>query len=691
MGLRFYCFMYLKKCMLILSALFLCFLGSGAHAQLRAPRQADTAKKCAICHYRWVYTFYVEHRGTPLAPLQEQEVVGSKEMCLSCHDGSVRDSRDRICNDPGHQIGVVPSQHIRIPPNFPLDEKGQMQCTTCHTPHAVSFEEGLQFTFFLRKRNENSSFCKECHVEMVGGLEKGNHPIDIEVKKTPESIIKAGGKLGKGTRDLVICETCHTPHGGYSNQRLILPIEDPLSRSVLCEACHSKSPLMVKIGSAPRYSHPVDVSPGMAAQIPKKWSCGEDVFRGKGGVLVCRTCHKPHRAIDQKVLLADHNERDSLCSQCHRNKQDILHSSHDLKVSAPQEMNIQGIRAAESGTCSPCHLVHQGTERYIWARQVKGGIKNPDDFCTSCHAAGACGEKAVPKDYSHPIGVKVTPQANTKLLPLSDDRGNRVANGNIRCFTCHDVHNPAPLHDREGKRDRNAGKFLRFSPTDPSAVCVSCHKNQGSIMGTDHDLRITSPNYTNVLHQNLKTSGVCSSCHSAHNAPQKKFLWSAPLGPSRLDTWKDKIGDYHDSFMIQICTGCHAPGKNAEEKVPVYAFHPGALTRQVVLEKSSTDLIYYDLVNNAFPIYTDEGEFAEGGYIVCSTCHNPHVWKKGAEKGPGKEVEGGAADSFLRPDVLNGLCVRCHGEESIIKFQYFHTQLSREKEELPFQPLIELR
>ena len=104
----------------IIFTIVFCFISTTAQAQLRNPRQADTAKKCAICHYRWIYTFYVEHRGTPLAPLQEQEVVGSKEMCLSCHDGSIRDSRDRICNDPGHQVGVAPSKHIKIPAQFSI-------------------------------------------------------------------------------------------------------------------------------------------------------------------------------------------------------------------------------------------------------------------------------------------------------------------------------------------------------------------------------------------------------------------------------------------------------------------------------------------------------------------------------------------------------------------------------------------
>jgi len=670
--------------------LVLCAISTTAHAQLRNPRQADTAKKCAICHYRWIYTFYVEHRSTPLAPLQEQEVVGSKEMCLSCHDGSIRDSRDRICNDPGHQVGVAPSKHIKIPPHFPLDEQGRLQCTTCHTPHAVSFEEGLQFTFFLRKPNNNSSFCKECHVEMVGGLEKGNHPIDIDVKKVPESLIKAGGKLGKGTPPKIICETCHTPHGGVTNRRLILSIEDPLSHSVLCEACHSKSPLQIKNGTAPRFSHPVDVPPGKAAQIPQKWSCGEDVFRGKGGVLVCRTCHKPHRALEKKVLLADHNVRNSICIECHRSKEAVKDSSHDLRRSAPDDKNIQGVRAAELGACSPCHLIHQGTARYMWAQPLKNPIKSPDDFCLSCHATGACAEKAIPKNFSHPIGIKTTPQASSALLPLYDEQGNTVRNGIIRCFTCHDVHNPHPLYEGAEKKGVKQAMFLRLAKSQPSEVCIACHAKQAMVEGTDHDLRVTAPLYKNVLGTTVQNGGLCSACHAAHNAPQKPFLWAAPIGPATLDAWKAQAG-YPDSVMIKLCTGCHAPGKSAEQKIPQLALHPAAISSNISSKQSGSMVINYDFMKDQYPLYTNAGEIKDGGFIVCSTCHNPHAWKNMSEKGPGIKVEGNSTNSFLRENILTKFCVRCHGEEGPTKFLYFHRPLSREKKEKQFPVLKDIR
>jgi len=683
------CLLYLfarmnKNSIIVLSIIVCMCLGVfPAYAQLRAPRQTDSAKKCAICHYRWIYTFYVEHRGTPLAPLEEKEVVGSREMCLSCHDGSVRDSRDKICNDPGHRVGIVPSQHVRIPKNFPLDDQGKMQCSTCHTPHAVSFEQGMQFTFFLRSVNKDSSFCKECHVEKTGGLDQGNHPIDVSAKKVPELIIKAGGRMGKSMPDQIICETCHTPHGGVNNKRLVLSVEDPLTMSVLCEVCHTRNPDTIKNPGVNRFSHPLDITPDKAVQIPRKWACGEDVVLGKGGVLVCRTCHKPHQAIEKKVLLADRNSRDTMCGECHQGKQNIAGSSHDLKVSAPNDKNIQGKRAAEIGTCSPCHLVHQGTARYMWAQPLKNSVSTPDDFCASCHAQGACAEKKIPGDFSHPIGVRVTPQATSKLLPLADERGNRTQGGIIRCFTCHDVHNPSPLYSSTERREIKHGKFLRLSQSQPSEVCIACHAAQGMIQGTDHDLRITDARYKNVLGVTLPGGGLCSPCHAAHNAPQQQYLWATPLGPGNLDIWKGQTG-YRDSIMTKLCTGCHAPGKIAAEKNPRCAFHPGAITGHAGSHQPGETIINYGLFNEQYPVYTDAGKVGKGGFIVCSTCHNSHVWKNQREKGPGKKVEGNATSSFLREKIVSQFCVRCHGEEGPSKFLYFHSQLSREKASSPF-------
>ena len=51
----------------VLTFLF-CLLPQVTAAQLELPKAADTAKECSICHYRWVSTFFTEHRSNPAHP-----------------------------------------------------------------------------------------------------------------------------------------------------------------------------------------------------------------------------------------------------------------------------------------------------------------------------------------------------------------------------------------------------------------------------------------------------------------------------------------------------------------------------------------------------------------------------------------------------------------------------------------------
>ena len=138
---------------------------SGTASRAQSPAGADTlkpdsAKECAICHFSWVDTFFEEHRGTDLAPLPEKPTAADAEMCYSCHDGSTVDSRRHVFNDRMHQVGVTPSEKIKVPEIFPLDENGKMDCATCHSAYGVSTEPGIEKTIFLRTSNEDSEICR---------------------------------------------------------------------------------------------------------------------------------------------------------------------------------------------------------------------------------------------------------------------------------------------------------------------------------------------------------------------------------------------------------------------------------------------------------------------------------------------------------------------------------------------------
>ena len=129
---------YLERfCAISLGFLVWLCLPFPTFSQIAPERQADSAKRCAICHYTWVYTFFEEHSNGELATLPEAPFIEKKEMCFSCHDGSITDDRERVYNDPAHRVGIVPPDEMRTPGDLPLHEEGRIQCLTCHTHHSA--------------------------------------------------------------------------------------------------------------------------------------------------------------------------------------------------------------------------------------------------------------------------------------------------------------------------------------------------------------------------------------------------------------------------------------------------------------------------------------------------------------------------------------------------------------------------
>ncbi len=658
---------------LLLAAI--CLLPFQAQAAFEFNREPDTAKKCAICHFRWVSTFFTEHRSTPLAQLEEKkDVVGSPEMCLSCHDGSIRDSRDRVCNDPGHRVGIKPSDKVSIPSNFPLDENGLLQCSTCHTPHAVPARGTKLVTTFLRGDNSNSGLCRECHKRALGGAEQGNHPVDVQAKSNVEVLRAAGGKFGEEGQSQIICQTCHMAHGGVTSKRLVLSVENTQTMSILCEVCHTKKPVKPGAHVQNKFSHPLDVKPGRGIKIPAEWSSGDRVVTGTNGELVCRTCHRPHFAADKKHLLADHTGKYGLCVQCHTAQGAVADSTHDLRLSAPNEKNMRGVAAADTGPCDACHLVHSGSGQYMWARNLPAG-QSGERFCRSCHEPGQCGQKSLPREFGHPQ-AKITGGSAVAGLPLFTDSGEQSYQGKMSCMTCHDVHNPLPLTGPAVAGAKN-GKYLRLGGQGAEAHCLSCHPDQSLVQATPHDMRMSAPGYKNALSQSPGQSGLCGACHSAHGAPVQAYMWASQRSASVPLAWLKSSGT-EKSLMVSLCTGCHNKNASAAKHVPSYGLHPGAFYARAAEHKKDIQPLHV-------PLFTDKGKMSGGGAIVCATCHNAHQWDGLTRaKGPGRLEEGTVKTSFLRPDLPQLFCSVCHGDDALFRYLYFHNRPARKKNAEPF-------
>jgi len=581
--------------------------------------QPDSAKECAICHYSWVDTFFIEHRATELVTLPDKLTVATSEMCFSCHDGSTVDSRQHVYNDRKHQVGIIPSEEIKIPEIFPLDEEGKMNCATCHSAHGISTKTGIEKTIFLRTSHENSEMCKMCHVDKIGGAEKGNHPIDKTSLKISKVIIKYSGYVGKEPNQ-VICESCHVAHGGFTDKRLVLPVDQPASYPVLCESCHGETPGLNRDKSRNRFSHSVDIKPENA-EIPTQWKNGKTVRLGSRGELVCVSCHSTHNPMSNESLLAERNDKDSLCLQCHSPQEKLIkESKHDLTLMAPDAKNILDQTISQSGPCSCCHLTHEGVGPFMWARRWEGEEVTPVGICKSCHAKGKCAEEVLIPETGHPMGLK--PEETEAAIthqwdPMNpDNKGSKEVEGDI------------------------TNSFLRAAHQG-SVLCLGCHQEEKAIEKTDHDLAHSVPEERNKLDQSPEESGICGCCHLPHGGADT-FMWGRTLVEER------------ETVIAQLCLECHSEGSCAKDKQIGEHFHP------IEVRVKDTEKI-------AFPLFSSEGKQDPKGMVFCSTCHDPHQWDP---SDPDKKGEDGTpADSFLRLTSAGNspLCTECHQEKTYIE------------------------
>ena len=336
----------MKKIILLdILLIFLLCLAFSTEAVGQAQSNPNSGKACAICHYRWIDTFFVEGKGSDLVEYQSEKVVATPDMCFSCHDGSVMDSRAKLAENSGHKVNKKPPKHMKIPEIFPLDDSGRMQCSTCHTAHGVQGGADSKDTIFMRTSNRDSAMCRMCHPSADGGVTAGNHPAGMMQKEIPTKLVSLGALTDKKKKQ-IICQTCHAAHGSPNESYLI----EGAGNSVLCLDCHGDKNIFTSEGKRKPF-HVINVPPETAT-IPEEF-INKGSKLGYKGVITCLTCHIVHHNKPQKqFLLVARDEKSSLCMQCHQDKEYLADSKHNLMHSAPGETNQQGKTVAEGGICS---------------------------------------------------------------------------------------------------------------------------------------------------------------------------------------------------------------------------------------------------------------------------------------------------------------------------------------------------
>lgn len=587
------------------------------------PRNPSSAKECAICHYRWVDTFFLDGRGTALAPLQTEQVEGTAEMCFSCHDGSVMDSRWAFEQEHGHKVGVPPPATMTRPEFLPLDANGNMRCVTCHSPHGVPSVLVEDTSTFLRIKNTNSSMCMVCHPTMAGSIAGENHPLGRITNTVPRELWTRHSQPETAAH-LITCETCHTAHGDPQESLL----KQPASDSTLCLTCHADKSHLNPDGTR-NYFHAINVTPTNAIVSATLITNGARM--GINGTITCLTCHKVHQnKIEKHLLVAKVDAQSSFCFNCHADKRRLTENKHNLAHTFPAARNLAGKSVSESGPCSACHLPHQNAQAPARKGDAISGM------CLTCHGAAGIAANTNLLGRSHPVGIPL-PTARSNVggvtpmsLPLFDINRSRAADGNITCLTCHDVHQAQP----DGPPPMRA-TFLRKSV---SLLCQECHTNQVNVLNTKHDLSTAAPQVRNLLGQTSSESGSCGACHLIHSANDSTWARSWPHSPNSAEK----------------CSSCHQPGGPAEKKTIGSHSHPV----DVPLRQTGMQI--------SLPLYAWSTLTNIAGKVTCLTCHDPHRWSPGETNSPGQLTEGTPQNSFLRLPASPSpkLCSECHPNEA---------------------------
>jgi predicted CXXCH cytochrome family protein len=624
-------------------------------AAVEPPTNPNSAKGCAICHYRWIDTFFIEGKGSELVEYASEKVVATPEMCFSCHDGSVKDSRARMINGRGHKTNMAPPANMNIPKVFPLDEGGKVQCATCHTAHGVPSGQDSHDTIFMRISNKDSAMCIKCHPDKNGGIKTGNHPIDPAKRPIPRKLMNRGA-ITSDEKNLIICETCHTAHGSPFESLLI----DGAGNSALCLDCHDDKHLFRPDGKR-NAVHVINVTP-QKAKIPS--SLIENGAKlGYNGTITCQTCHKIHNnRLKNPLLLIKKDEKSILCLTCHSDKQSVISTKHNLIQSAPREKNLEGKTAKEAGVCSACHLPHRP------ARKLTGEKDFSTQLCMSCHGKGNVAGKKDFTGSAHPLNVNpfnneythsgvtvVDVDKNKLMLPLFNKYGVQDKNGKMTCSTCHNPHesrtNSTDITATKPVKEHQDKYFLRKQAPN---ICVECHSKKFSIANSKHDLFEVAPESKNILNQTPFESGLCGSCHAVHGG-NTSFMWAR------------EITVKNGSVPENLCMSCHNEKGISKKKINLSASHAVNISP---VEKG---------LKTTLPLFQKNGKISKNGAITCGTCHDPHErFPIKSKSGPQVSSKGRSTNFFLRIQAApkSDLCVNCHLDKADVLYSDHNLQIT---------------
>lgn len=467
------------------------------------PLMEDGEMLCTACH-------------TPHNPEKEQATlysdnqnawlrVGNKdsELCESCHESKLESAHERDAKlsglnhplgfklekvakpekklhhskDPHLQKGLPDSLHAG---GAMLGQQQQMVCQSCHQIHGGHGDD------LLAETEEKDKICGDCHKRQWKTSKKsarkaGVHPVQVKLE---EPVKFLGVKTAK-----VTCESCHRVHDGQLNTPLLPKQIDKVE--ALCVDCHERQHAKDTEDALKKGIHPVN------EELEETVTIGQFKVKQMG----CLSCHSIHRGKPNTPALIEDHKNGELCENCHADKQRIVGTDHDLRVTAKDSENQFEEKPHQSGVCGACHSLHRGEAKqpYLFSAIVQSKEHRDetapelkvDELCMNCHQDEAIGKDKPIEHYGHPYKDLIL-RSDEDIMPVVDLKTEKIEKlGVIACITCHEPHSWEPIkknspplksipdyHQQENQEGTVLNSFLRKKGVIKT-FCVDCHHIEG--------------------------------------------------------------------------------------------------------------------------------------------------------------------------------------------------------------------
>lgn len=262
---------------IIVLALFAAAWLRGGDVESRWSSYHDFTGRCLDCHL------------TEPEPGQRTHTfrMDVTNMCVGCHDD---------IKNLSHPVDVTP--RMDVPPNLPLDWKGQVTCVTCHPAHGNGHGD-----FRLRSRATGPGFCLLCHSD----IEEEIHKVTISSAHVTAST--GSFMLPHIQRNMlddlsIKCLSCHD--AVFGTDSLVEKKKDPLGGFF-----HNTMGIGLSHPIGMNYIESRMKSPGAyrkVAELPEE-------IKLFGGVVGCGSCHNPYSTKHDDLVMSNDGSR--LCMACH--------------------------------------------------------------------------------------------------------------------------------------------------------------------------------------------------------------------------------------------------------------------------------------------------------------------------------------------------------------------------------------